>query len=142
MKTLCTHFRGCRGIVAPLVTAAAMACSDGKEAAPPVTGAATPAAAPSTTVAPIPPTTAPYGALPEAMQVAMDGPFTGDFDSLVKRRSIRVGVTFNRTHYFIDKGQECGLTYETLKLFEKDSERRPEERQPQGAPGPRADVPR
>ena len=50
----------------------------------------------------------------------MDKPFTGDFDALVKRRSIRVAVTFNRTHYFIDKGQERGLTFETLKLFEKD----------------------
>ena len=50
----------------------------------------------------------------------MDKPFTGDFDALVKRRSIRVGVTFNRTHYFIDKGQERGLTYEALKLFEND----------------------
>ena len=50
----------------------------------------------------------------------MDKPFTGDFDALVKRRAIRVGVTFNRTHYFIDKGQERGLTYEALKLFEND----------------------
>ena len=50
----------------------------------------------------------------------MDEPFTGDFDALVERRSIRVGVTFNRTHYFIDKGQERGLTYEALKLFEND----------------------
>jgi membrane-bound lytic murein transglycosylase MltF len=31
-----------------------------------------------------------------------------------------VAVTFNRTHYFIDQGQERGLTYESLKLFEKD----------------------
>ena len=29
-------------------------------------------------------------------------------------------MTFNRTHYFIDKGQERGLTYESLKLFEND----------------------
>ncbi len=50
----------------------------------------------------------------------MDKPFTGDFDALVKRRAIRVAVTFNRTHYFIDKGQERGLTYEALKLFEND----------------------
>ena len=50
----------------------------------------------------------------------MDKPFTGDFDALVKRRAIRVGVTFNRTHYFIDQGQERGLTYEALKLFEND----------------------
>ena len=31
-----------------------------------------------------------------------------------------MGVTFNRTHYFIDKGQERGLTYEALKSFEND----------------------
>ena len=30
------------------------------------------------------------------------------------------GVTFNRTHYFVDKGQERGVTYESLKLFEKE----------------------
>jgi len=29
-------------------------------------------------------------------------------------------VTFNRTHYFVDKGQERGLTYEALKSFEDD----------------------
>ena len=50
----------------------------------------------------------------------MDKPFTGDYDALVKRRAIRVGVTFNRTHYFIDKGQERGITYEALKQFEND----------------------
>ena len=50
----------------------------------------------------------------------MDKPFTGDLDALVARRSIRVGVTFNRTHYFIDRGQQRGITYESLKLFEND----------------------
>ena len=69
---------------------------------------------------PSPPTASPYDALPEAVRLAMDKPFTGDFDALVARRSIRVGVTFNRTHYFIDKGQQRGLTYESLKLFEND----------------------
>ena len=39
---------------------------------------------------------------------------------MVKRRLIRVAVTFNRTHYFVDKGQERGITYESLKLFEND----------------------
>jgi membrane-bound lytic murein transglycosylase MltF len=38
----------------------------------------------------------------------------------VKRRLIRVGVTFNRTHYFVDQGQERGITYESVKLFESD----------------------
>src|SRR4029450_1847356 len=39
---------------------------------------------------------------------------------MIMRRAIRVPVTFNRTHYFIDRGQERGLTYESLKLFEND----------------------
>jgi membrane-bound lytic murein transglycosylase MltF len=118
MKTLCTHAGVCRGIVGLLVTVAT-ACSGGKETASPE-NAATSAVVSSATDAPIPPTTSPYDALPEAVQVAMDKPFTGDFDALVERRSIRAGVTFNRTHYFIDKGQERGLSYETLKMFEKD----------------------
>ena len=50
----------------------------------------------------------------------MDKPFTGDFDEMVKHRAIRVAVTFNRTHYFIDRGQERGITYEALKAFESD----------------------
>ncbi len=50
----------------------------------------------------------------------MDKPFLDDFDAMVKRRAIRVAVTFNRTHYFIDEGQERGLTYESLKLFENE----------------------
>jgi membrane-bound lytic murein transglycosylase MltF len=68
----------------------------------------------------MPEAASPYDALPEAVRVVLDKPFTGDFDELVKRRSIRAGVTFNRTHYFIDKGQERGLAYESLKLFEND----------------------
>ena len=62
----------------------------------------------------------PYDVLPESMRLSMDKPFTGDFDEMVKRRLIRVAVTMNRTHYFIDKGQERGLTYESMKIFEED----------------------
>jgi membrane-bound lytic murein transglycosylase MltF len=54
------------------------------------------------------------------VQAVLEKPFVGDFDELVKRRAIRVGVTFNRTHYFVDKGQERGLAFESLKAFEKD----------------------
>ena len=78
------------------------------------------AAAPPATDAPLAATASPYDGLPEAVRLTMDKPFMGDFDAMVKRRSIRVGVTFNRTHYFIDQGQERGLTYESLKLFEND----------------------
>ncbi len=56
--------------------------------------------------------------------------------------SIRVAVTFNRTHYFIDKGQERGLTYEALEAVRERSEHGVEDRQPQGARGDHADVAR
>lgn len=104
-----------RGVVA-LLLAAATACSGRQEAAPPAAAVATPSAADAA----IPQTASPFDALPESVRLVMDQPFTGDFDAMVKRRAIRVGVTFNRTHYFIDKGQERGLTYEALKLFEND----------------------
>ena len=96
-----------RGVVA-LLLAATTSCSGRQEAAPPATAVAAPAAAD----APIPQTASPYDALPETVRLVMDQPFTGDFDAMIKRRAIRVAVTFNRTHYFIDKGQERGLTYE------------------------------
>jgi membrane-bound lytic murein transglycosylase MltF len=99
--------------VGALLLAAITACSDQQKAAPP-------AATPSAATGPIPETVSPYDALPESVRLVMDRPFTGDFDAMVKRRAIRVAVTFNRTHYFIDKGQERGLTYESLKLFEND----------------------
>jgi hypothetical protein len=101
MKTPCTRAGACRGAVALLVVAAATACSGQKEAAPP----ATPALAPSAADAPIPETKSPYDALPESARLLMDRPFTDDYDAMIKRRMIRVGVTFNRTHYFIDKGK-------------------------------------
>jgi membrane-bound lytic murein transglycosylase MltF len=93
----------------------AVACSSPKSDAPPAAGQS--AAADEE---PLPATASPYEALPEAAREAMDKPFTGDLDEMVKRRMIRVGVTFNRTHYFIDHGQERGLAYESLKQFEND----------------------
>ena len=116
-----------RFAVAVLITGVAAGCSGSKDekpaadastpaasaAVPPVTG--TPASAADASA---PEAASPYDALPEAVRSAMDKPFTGDFDAEIARRMIRVGVTFNRTHYFIDKGQQRGLTYESLKLFE------------------------
>ena len=113
-------------VVGLFVVATAAGCGGQPETAPPASGtaASTPAAnsalTPPDDDAPLPPTASPYDALPEGVRSVMDKPFTGDFDELIKRRSIRVGVTFNRTHYFIDKGQERGLTFEALKQFEND----------------------
>ena len=103
-------------LVLVLMVVAVSACAPQQQEAPPA--AATTAATPPAGDAPIPPTASPFDALPEVVRLAMDKPFTGDFDEMVKRRSIRAGVVFNRTHYFIDKGQERGLTFESLKNFE------------------------
>jgi len=65
----------------------------------------------------IPDTASPYDALPDALQKAMDEPFLGDFDALVKRRMIRVGDDFNRTHDFTDKVSERGLAVMKSELL-------------------------
>jgi membrane-bound lytic murein transglycosylase MltF len=99
-----------------VLVVAVPACSPQQQEAP--AAAATTAATPPAGDAPIPPTASPYDALPEAVRTVIEKPFSGDFDEMVKRRSIRAGVVFNRTHYFIDKGQERGLAFESLKNFE------------------------
>ena len=91
-------------------------CSGKKEDPP----AATPEATAESEEASLPPTASPYDALPQEVRLVMDNPFTGDLDEMAKRRVIRVAVTFNRTHYFIDKGRERGLTFEWMKIFEEE----------------------
>jgi membrane-bound lytic murein transglycosylase MltF len=68
----------------------------------------------------LPSVASPYDAFPEAARVLVDKPFTGDLDEMIKRRIIRAGVTFNRTHYFIDKGEQRGMAYESLRSFEEE----------------------
>jgi membrane-bound lytic murein transglycosylase MltF len=54
--------------------------------------------------------------LPDATAVK----WTGDFDGMVKRRYIRVLVTYSKTNYFVDRGTQRGLTYDVFRLFEDD----------------------
>jgi membrane-bound lytic murein transglycosylase MltF len=110
---------GPRCLVAWLALAASAACSGQNKDAPPGPASATTQAADEL----LPPTASPYDALPEPVRVMLDTPLTGDLDAMIARRMIRVAVTFNRTHYFIDMGQERGITYESLKLFENDLNR-------------------
>ena len=56
--------------------------------------------------------------LPEAVREAVLKPFTGDFDEMVAHKVVRVGVTFNRTFYFVDKGVQRGVAYEYGRLME------------------------
>src|SRR6185312_7330950 len=96
MKSLGTGSRASLGVVALLGLAATIACSRQQEAPPATTTNAVSSAAAD---APIPSTSSPLDALPEDVRTALERPFTADFDEMIKRRMIRVGVTFNRTHY-------------------------------------------
>ncbi|MCJ8168895.1 transglycosylase SLT domain-containing protein [Atopomonas sediminilitoris] len=52
--------------------------------------------------------------------LALDTPdetLLGDFPEMLARRQIRVLVVYSRTFYFIDKGQQLGLAYETMQAF-------------------------
>ena len=73
---------------------------------------------------PLPPATSPYDALPEEVRPLLDQTFTGDFDEMVKRRIIRAGVVYNRTQYFIDRGVQRGISYESVNLFEEQLNKR------------------
>jgi len=57
--------------------------------------------------------------LPPSVREAVLKPFTGDLDALVERRAVRIGVTFNRTFYFIDRGVQRGIAYEYGQLMEE-----------------------
>jgi len=46
-------------------------------------------------------------------------PWVGDFDKMTERRQIRVLVTYSKTFYFLDRGQQRGITYDLLEEFEK-----------------------
>jgi len=56
--------------------------------------------------------------LPPSVREAVLKPFTGDLDEIIKRRTVRLGVTFNRTFYFVDKGVQRGIAYEYGRLME------------------------
>jgi len=116
-----------RPLAVCLLVALTSACSSQEKPAPDAAKAPAPAAAP----APVPQAAAPdavpadearlpeESTLPEPMRQLMDKPFSGDFDDMIKRRLIRVGVTFNRTFYFVDKGAPRGLAYEYCTLYEE-----------------------
>jgi membrane-bound lytic murein transglycosylase MltF len=47
-------------------------------------------------------------------------PWTGDLDGMIERRAIRVLTTYSKTFYFLDNGVQRGATYDFLRLFEDD----------------------
>jgi membrane-bound lytic murein transglycosylase MltF len=108
-----------RGAMAALILAAARCSSPAPPGDAPTAGvAAVPTAgAPDDTV--LPPVPSPYDALPPESRALLDTTFTGDFDEMVQRRLIRAGVVLNRTQYFIDRGVQRGISYESIRLFEE-----------------------
>jgi len=67
---------------------------------------------------PLPDVHGAYDLLPAEARGLLHDRFTGDLDEMIKRRVIRAGVAINRTHYFIDKGVQRGIAYDSLMLFE------------------------
>ena len=54
-----------------------------------------------------------------AAVLGLDQAWSGDLDGMVERRFIRALVTYSKTNYFLDGASQRGLTYETLRKFEK-----------------------
>jgi membrane-bound lytic murein transglycosylase MltF len=46
-------------------------------------------------------------------------PWLGDFDAILERRMLRVLIPYSRTLFFIDKGQERGITAELARDLER-----------------------
>jgi membrane-bound lytic murein transglycosylase MltF len=47
----------------------------------------------------------------------------GDLDEMVEKRLLHAVVTFSNTNYFLDGAEHKGISYEALKLFEKELNR-------------------
>ena len=99
----------------------AFAC--GYERTPTPAASASPSAA---TVAPVTPSAAealepaPEATpLPSGIAGLILKPFKGDLEGMVKRRVVRVLTVQNPILYFVDRGRQVGITYETIKDFEK-----------------------
>src|SRR5262249_45029414 len=44
--------------------------------------------------------------------------WTGDLDGMIQRRMIRVLTPYSKTHYFVDKGVQRGLVYDSAMVLE------------------------
>jgi membrane-bound lytic murein transglycosylase MltF len=107
------------GLLATLLPLLAVGCQRGTQ--PAATVSPTPAAvanaspAPEQAEEPTPEATP----LPAGLAPIIE-PFKGDLDGMVKRRFIRVLTVQNPILYFVDRGREAGITYESMKAFEKE----------------------
>ena len=56
--------------------------------------------------------------LSDSAFAAVTQPRSGDFDSMLARRQVRMLVVPSRTHYFVDRGTPRGLSVDAAALFE------------------------
>ena len=61
-----------------------------------------------------------HGKLIFAKEVFWTKPWKGDYDGMVKRRVVRFLVVYSKTSYFVDKGDQKGISYEAGKIFEEE----------------------
>jgi membrane-bound lytic murein transglycosylase MltF len=84
-----------------------------------------PEASPAPSPTPAPPAETPLPSSPldtqlsEGVREDVLKPFIGDLDEMVKRRVLRIGVTYSRTFYFVDRGVQHGVAYEYGQLVEE-----------------------
>jgi len=76
-------------------------------------------ALPAGAVQPAKPAEAPSGSLPLEVRE-----WKGDLDGMVERRVIRALVVNSKTFYFLEEGRQYGASYEGLKAFEKELNRK------------------
>ncbi len=50
----------------------------------------------------------------------MDKTLVSDYDGMIKRRVVRFLVVYSKTFYFVDNGDQKGLSYEAGKIFEEE----------------------
>lgn len=63
-------------------------------------------------------------AQPEAPDIEITKPWTGDLEGMIERRTIRVLVPYSRTLYFLDGATQRGVVHEIMHEFENVLNRR------------------
>lgn len=105
-----------RALLVSAIAAGVMCACGSREPPAAASSSATPAALPADEPSASAP--AAQSAKPEAAPSYALAPFTGDLDAMLQRRQIRLGVTFNRTFYFVDQGVQRGVAYEYGRLLQ------------------------
>lgn len=61
--------------------------------------------------------------LPEAL-AGRTLAWTGDLDGMLERRALRLLVAYNSTHYYVDRAEQGGVSFEAGRLLEQEINRR------------------